>query len=79
MSIRKDPIYVSNEVYGWLRLLAKADNVGMEGLPHPRTTADEIADQLLRQAIREAHPQLAEHRKEIEKLEEKLLEALQKK
>lgn len=77
MSIRRDPIYISTEVYGWLRLLAKADNVGRDERSY--ATADEIADELLRQAIREQHPALADHRKEIEKLEEKLLESLQKK
>ena len=84
MNFRRDPIYISHEVWRWLRLLAKADKA------HPKNaqdsaasgiamiTPDEIADQILRQAIREQHPQLPEHQKEIDKLEKKLVETLRK-
>ena len=73
MTIRRDPIYVSLDVWRWLRLLAKSDT---RPESHAPTTADEIADQILRQAIREQHPQLAEHQKQIEKLEKDLIKQL---
>lgn len=72
--IRRDPIYVSTDVWRWLRLLAKSESIPDE---NRIMTADEIADQILRQAIREQHPQLAEHQKEIEKLEKQLIRTLQ--
>ena len=73
MSIRRDPIYVSIEVWRWLRLLAKSESIPEE---NRIMTADEIADTLLRQAIREQHPQLSAHQKEIDKLEKQLIETL---
>ena len=73
MNIRRDPIYVSVEVWRWLRLLAKSESIPEE---NRIMTADEIADQILRQAIREQHPQLPEHQKEIDKLEKQLIETL---
>jgi len=73
MSIRRDPIYVSVETWRWLRLLAKAEGCPEEGRI---VTPDEIADQILRQSIREQHPQLSEHQKEIDTLECKLIESL---
>lgn len=75
MSIRRDPIYVSLEVWRWLRLIAKSEGAPEEGRI---VTADEIADHILRQSIREQHPQLAEHQKEIDKLEKQLIETLQR-
>src|SRR6185369_1575110 len=81
MTIRDKPIYLSTEVYRWLWLLAKAE-------PRPQNeqdsrdsriamvTPDEIADQLLRQAIREQHPSLAEHQAQIEKMEKELVKKL---
>ncbi len=73
MNIRRDPIYVSIEVWRWLRLLAKAEP-RPEG--HPPSTPDEVADQILRQAIREQHPTINEHQKEIDKLEKALITKL---
>ena len=74
MTIRRDPIYVSLETWRWLRLIAKSEGSPEEGRI---VTPDEIADQMLRQTIREQHPQLAEHQKEIDKLERKLIQSLQ--
>lgn len=84
MSIREKPIYISNEVGRWLWLLAKAESfitVKYDGetiIPcgDRKITPDEIADQILRQAIREQHPQLSDHQKNIEKLEKELIENL---
>ncbi len=76
-TIRRDPIYLTTEVWRWLRLLAKAETNERGGGVNGPITVDEIADQILRQAIREQHPQLADHQKQIEKLEKQLVEALQ--
>lgn len=89
--IRSNPIYLSTEVWRWLRLLAKAESnkptkdgsgtydpqVGTY-LSDRKFTPDEIADTILRQAIREQHPTLAEHQKKIDKLEKELIEELQR-
>ncbi len=75
--IRNNAIYLSYEVWKWLRLLAKAETNKRGGGPNGPITPDEIADQVLRQAIREQHPQLADHQKQIDKLEKQLIEALQ--
>lgn len=83
MSIREKPIYISNEVGRWLWLLSKAEKgiqereTTLEGTRYPtQTTPDEIADQILRQAIREQHPQLAEHDKALQQLEKQTIESL---
>jgi hypothetical protein len=79
--IRRDPIYVSTEVWRWLRLLAKAEpapenaNTSYDTISR-KVTPDEIADQILRQAIREQHPQLAELQKELDAMEKRTVQAL---
>lgn len=74
MRIRGKEIYISSEVWRWLYLLSKAksdpENIRI-------TTADEMADVILRQAIMEQHPQLIEHQNQIEKLEKSLIKSLQ--
>jgi hypothetical protein len=71
---------VSNDVWRALWLLSKADlrrpkesaNIGV-----PIQTPDEIADDILRQSLREVHPQLFEHQKAVETLEKELIRTLQ--
>jgi len=75
MKLRDKPIYLSYEVWRALWLLAKSEGPAEEGRS---VTADEIADQMLRQAIREQYPQLMTHQAEIDKLEKKLIESLKK-
>lgn len=75
MNIRDKPHYLSTEVSRWLWLLAKAERQSDDD-PTRRITPDEIADQILRQAIREQHPQLVKHQKEIDALEKKLIKSL---
>ncbi len=77
MTIRPNAVYLSYEVWKWLRLLAKAETNERGGDMNGPCTPDEIADHILRQAIREQHPQLPEHQKQIDKLEKQLVEALQ--
>jgi len=78
MKLRDKPIYLSGEVYRALWLLAKAElrPPDSQGFESPIATPDEIADQILRQAIREQHPTLLEHQAEIDKMEKKLIELL---
>ena len=71
----KKPLYVSSSVFRALWLLSKAEGIPEEGR---MVTPDEIADQILRQAIREQHPKLATHQAEIEKLEKTLIDSLRK-
>jgi hypothetical protein len=71
----KKPVYLSTEVYRWLQLLAKADRLYI-ATESRMGTADEVADQILRQAIREQHPQLSEHQKAIDAAEKKLVDTL---
>jgi hypothetical protein len=79
--IRRDPIYVSTEVWRWLWLLAKAEpapesaNTSYDTISR-KVTPDEIADQILRQAIREQHPRLAEYVKRIDDLEKEVVQTL---
>lgn len=79
--IRRDPIYVSTEVWRWLRLLSKAEpvpenaNTSYDTITR-RATPDQIADQILRQAIREQYPQLAELQKAMDDLEGGIIQAL---
>ena len=83
MTIRSNPIYISSDVHRWLRLLAKANSGmvrteimgGSAELPRV-VTPDEIADQILRQSIREQHPTLPDLQKKIEKLEKETIDTL---
>lgn len=74
---RRNEIYVSGDVFKSLLLLAKAQSGDIEA--ERRVTSDEIADQILRQAIREQHPQLLEYQKKLDKLEQETVESLRQK
>ena len=76
MSIeRPNSIYVSYEVKKALRLWAKAT---AEYTSEGKTifTADELADTLLREIIKERKPQLFEFQKQMVKLEKEMLTTL---
>ena len=75
MKLRDKPLYISYEVWRALWLLAKSEAQSDEGRI---VTADEIADQILRQSIREQYPQLMMHQAEIDEMEKKLIESLKK-
>jgi len=75
MNIRRDPIYLSSEVWRACWLLAKARS------PEPNEgghimTADQMADDLLRDILNEKFPKLLEHQKTVEKMERELLKNL---
>lgn len=76
---RRNEIYVSGDTWRMLYFLSQASgSVTDEFGVTQKTTPDQIADQILRQAIREQHPTLQEHQKQIDQLEKQLIESLQK-
>lgn len=78
MSIRDKPIYISTDVSRMLWLLSKAETRQAKDTGHLTVTPDEIADTMLRQAIREQHPQLPEHLASIDKLEKEIIKSISK-
>ena len=75
-TVREKPTYLSQDVWRALWLLAQSRNKGIES-PHPKTTADEIADQILREHIEANYPELFEHQKKLEKLDKELISQLE--
>jgi hypothetical protein len=71
MSIRRDPIYLSYDVWRELRLLAKAQTDEGNIL-----TADQVADEILRQVLTERYPELREHEKQVANMEKELIKTL---
>jgi hypothetical protein len=77
MSIRREPTYLSNDVWRALWLLAKArggqtDEQGLTKI----ASADEMADSILREVIKEKYPQLLEHQKAVDRMEKELIKAI---
>lgn len=75
MTIRREPTYLSTEVWRALWVLAKSMRPE-DGEPGRVMTADHLADDLLRATIRDKFPQLLEHQKAVEKLEKELIKTL---
>ena len=73
MNIRRDPIYVGSNTWRALRLIAKAQSAPEEGRI---STADELADAMLWEAIKTRSPQLIDHVKAIEKMEREIVKTL---
>lgn len=71
MGIRRDPIFLSYDVWRELRLIAKAQTD--EG---NIVTADAVADTMLRQVLTERYPQLRDHEKQVAKMEKELIKTL---
>lgn len=81
MSIRRDPIYIETDVWRTLRLLAKSyhdDLIERGNYPNTITTPDFIANQILRETIKEKYPALIDGLKELDKKEKELIESLRK-
>jgi hypothetical protein len=77
MSIRREPTYLSSDVWRSLWLLAKArgremDDQGLQKIP----SADEMADSILREVLKEKYPQLLEHQKAVERMEKELIKGI---
>jgi hypothetical protein len=71
MPIRRDPIYLSYETWRELRLLAKAQTSDGNIM-----TADQVADEILRQVLTERYPELRQHENEVAKMEKELIKKL---
>jgi hypothetical protein len=71
MGIRREPTYLSYEVYRSLRLLAKARTD--EG---HIITADQLADEMLSEVLNAKYPQLQELQKQVAKLEKETIKSL---
>jgi hypothetical protein len=78
MTIRKEPIYLSTQVWRALWLLSKATPSKNDGMSINTATPDEMADLMLRDSIARNYPQLFEHQKKLDKLDKELIESLQK-
>jgi hypothetical protein len=77
MQLRREPTYLTSDVWKACYLLAKihSGEVDAQGLAR-NTSPDEIAVELLRWALKEKHPMLLEHQKKIAKLDEEFLKTL---
>ena len=77
MPLRREATYLTVETWKSCWLIAKslAGKLDDQGLART-ITADEVADTLLRDAIKEKYPQLLEHQKEVQKLERELFKTL---
>ena len=77
MRIRANPTYLSSEVWKGCYLLAqsKGTQTDEQGLSRV-TTADEMADNLLRELIKEKYPALLEHQKTVDKMEKEIIKTL---
>jgi hypothetical protein len=77
MNLRREPTYLSSDVFRACYLLAKIRSGETDAQGLARTCSpDEIAVELLRWALKEKHPLLLEHQKKIAKLDEELLKTL---
>jgi hypothetical protein len=86
--IRDKPVHLTTEVYRMLWLLAKAEprpETERDSKPYSMSegiqmaTPDEIADQLLRQAIREQYPRLLEYQAAQKQLEKDIITEIRNK
>jgi hypothetical protein len=83
MAIRDKPVHLTTEVYRMLWLLAKAEQDFRPAVTNVRdlqmVTPDEIADQLLRQTIREQYPRLLEYQAAQKQLEKDIITEIRNK
>ena len=79
MNLRREPTYLSSDVWRACWLIAKWRSGKLDDQGMARTTSpDEIAVELLRAQLKQYYPQLLEHQKHIEKLEQELVKTLEK-
>jgi len=63
VTIRRDPIYLSTEVWRCLWIVAKAKE----------TTPDELADNLLRESLNGIYPEVVKHHAEVTRMERSVI------
>lgn len=71
MSIRREPTYLSTDVWRACMLIARSQSD--EG---HKTTADEVADFILRATIATEYPAIFDHLKKIDKLDTEMIKTL---
>ena len=71
MSIRREPTYLSTDV--WRAFMVLARSRSSEG---KTITVDQVVDEVLRTLVEKEFPQLFEHQKQVAKLELELLKTL---
>jgi hypothetical protein len=77
MNIRREPTYLSSDVWKACWLIARAQSTEADAdRGGNMRTADEIAYTLLRTAIADKHPQVWEHLQAVTKLERELFKTL---
>jgi hypothetical protein len=76
--LRREPTYLGSDVWKSCLILARWRSTQVDAQGLARTTSvDQIATELLQQALKEWYPQLLEHHKKIEKMDEELLKTLE--
>ncbi len=68
---RRIQIYVSSEIFGACRLIAKSRSDDMH-----KTTVEDIIEWFVTERISAKYPKIFEHMKQIDKLEKELLKTL---
>lgn len=77
--IRREPIYISTDVWKACWLIAKARSAPASEETGARIeTADAIADELLRATIKEKYPTLLDYFKKADKLEKETIKEIGK-
>ena len=80
MNLRREPTYLSTDVWRACYLLAKFRSGKLDDQGLARSTSpDEIAVELLRGALKEKYPQLLDHQRQVEKMETEMLKTLEAK
>lgn len=74
MSFRRDPTYLSYDVWRALHLITKANQIA--DIPGKSMTVESLVDEILRREITEKYPQVFAHQKQIDKLEKELIKTL---
>ena len=77
MNLRREPTYLSSDVWRACYLIAKWRSGKLDEQGMARTISpDEIAVELLRGTLKEHYPFLLEHQKQISKLEDEVVKRL---
>jgi len=76
MNLRRDPIYITSEVWRALKLLANRDAIRTTAERTEIATVDGLADSMLRETLKSKYPQLFEHQKKVAQMEKELIATL---
>ena len=73
--LRREPTYLSTEVFRACWLIAQSGSSKLDD-PSRVVSADEVADTLLRDLLKEDYPEVFEHQKQVKKMETELIKTL---